>query len=399
MNDLIDNYLAYMEPLRGSVRYHRFNMLTVVSALLERRVWLDLGRQGVLFPNMYTLLVGLPATGKTWSTDRAVEFFDEIRPKGRIEPYKLADKITQAALYQNITSAKRVNDIPPHGKLTASPMFIHAGELGKTMEDFGGGTLTNELIDFYDSKGLRSIQKKDTVKNGTVSLYNPSITFLGCTTQESLQKAARAALVSSGLSSRMIFVVENNLVAKQFRPVVTDLRLRKQIVDALYKVYYMKGAMTLEPDALERYIQISEEAHLAASKAASEFHGNYFGRKNVHVAKMACCFAAMRGSYSVTLSDIERAATWIAEIEPEMIDAFGVRSILYDENAMNYIMRAMPPVGERISIQSLHRHMLDSGVVMPQGRNLEDLLQAAVMGGKLRRTGSGDTASYEKCAP
>lgn len=338
---LIDLYLSYVAPLKGSLKYHRWAILTVIAALLERRCWVDRGRKGVIFPNMYTLLVGRAATGKSFSGDLAVNLYRSVLPEGLKAPRLAPTKITQAALYKELKDS--VRPLRLDGKpVQQCPLFIYASELAVNMVDFGGGTLTNELIDFYDSKGLESISQKRTIMDDTITLHNPSVTLLGCTTEAFLADARQAALITSGLSSRIVFVVEPERVEKQRDEVAIDQDLRQTLVEGLTDIYKRFGRIALTEPAQSRLKDLADLADEACSVANSEFLENYFGRKPDHITKVAMCNAVASGRQRIELDDINLAEAWLSELEPNMTKAFGFRNVHKDNDFIQQLCRAIP---------------------------------------------------------
>lgn len=382
-----------MEPMKGSVRFHRWAILSIVSATLERRVWLDRGRQGILFPNTYTLFVGRPATGKSWAAEKAIDFLKLIRCDGRPPLFFASNKITPAALYEELKASSRVIQAGNHGKIETSPIFIYASELSLTMTDFGGGTLTNELIDIYDSKSMTATLQKHTIKGGVpLTLRNPSLTLLGCTNVDFLQQAAKMHLITSGLSSRLLFVVEDKVVEKEFGPIIRDDVAFNAIVTKLNQIFLMQGRMTMDQDAEECFIAIAKDSHERGSSVSEAFYQHYYGRKPDHVAKTAMLFAAIRGKYNVNLNDIERARHWIEELEPTMIKAFGLRSIEKDEDGVSHILNVMDDAF--VTKGEILRRLTLGGKFMPEGYILENTLKSLITSGLIQTQSNGSNATY-----
>jgi len=362
--DLISLYLEYVKPLKGSERYNRWSILTVISALLERRVWIERGRLGVLFPNLYTILVGPPASGKSTSAELATRFIYEVKPNGRKMPRIGPTKITQAALYKELKEAERVIEAPTRGTIKMSPVFLYASELAINMADFGGGTLTNELIDFYDSKSITAITQKRTISDETLTLFNPSVTLLGCTTEGFLLSAAKDKLITSGLSSRIIFVVEPKRVEKQRRDIEYDVTAFRAITQGLTNVYGLRGPMTFTPDARELLITLSEKADNECYNTRTEMLQNYFGRKPDHITKLAMCFTAARNKMIIEPKDIELATQWIEGIEGDMIDAFGKHLIDDDTDLMKKLLNIIPLTPEHVSESTLMNRLYAEGFIL-----------------------------------
>ncbi|GEM_PF-3235205 len=394
---LIDKYLNYVEPIKGSVMYHRWSFITIVAALLERRVWLDRGRLGVIFPNMYTILVGPPAAGKSTAAQLTVDLFNKIEIPGKPKPRLGPTKITQAALYKELKDSEKLYPVPGVGDLRSSPLFVYASELAINMVDFGGGTLTNELIDFYDSKGLYvEIQKRIVTDNKTLILANPSLTLLGGTTESFLQSAAQDKLITSGLSSRILFVVEPNRVLKQRSLVNQDLGSYQELIEALRSVYALLGPIVFDREAEMRYIELAEKADNDCFDAIGEFYQNYYGRKPDHITKVAITLAAMRGSKIISISDIEQALQWIEEVEPYMISAFGTRNIEKDDDLHSQLAELIPLAPDTISESGLRRLLLQHGKFISVSETVTGVVEGLKRSSSIRETIIGSERHFSR---
>ena len=391
---LINKYLDYVGPLKGSRRYHKWSLFTVISALMERRIWLDRGRIGVLFPNIYTILVGKPATGKGFASGIAVNFFKQVKIAGRKNPELGPSKITSAALYERLKAVHRGYKITGYGELTHSPLFVYAPELSLNMEDFGGGTLTNELLDFYDSKSLTDIVIKQTISGGTIELTNPSLTILGCTTPSFLQQAAANRIINSGLSSRIIHVHEPTHVEKQHDPVDMDKVAENSIVASLTNIFKLQGPMTLTAEAHAFYKLLAAEVDLNCHESPGEFMQNYYGRKAENILKVAMCFTAMREDLNVNVSDLVSAQSEIESLEPTVKSIFGTRNIEKDPDLGYQILSYIDvtPTSER----TLFQRIAADGKFLPQNGAYTAAIKSFITCGMLKTDIAGDETFYTK---
>jgi hypothetical protein len=378
--DLLTLYTEYVKPMKGSDRFHRWSFITCISGLLERRVWVDRGRLGVIFPNMYTILVGPPATGKSTAAQLPVGFLGSISQVDNKQPKIGPTKITQAALYQELKEAERSYD----QKTKQSPLFIYASELAINMSDFGGGTLTNELIDFYDSKGHNVVINKRTMSGGIIKLHNPSVTILGCTTDSFLQGAAQDKLITSGLASRIVFCVEPNRVPKQRKTIALDPMAHRAILTGFERIYRLKGEFTFGEGAGDQLITLAEAADEACYESQGELQQNYFGRKPDHIIKIAMCIAASHGRTVIQQRDIQVATQWLTELEPDMTKAFGTRSIVKDTDLSSQIMRTVPWEPRWITRGDLINKLYDNGKFLPLGNDLEETMESLVCSRRLK---------------
>jgi hypothetical protein len=392
--DLLELYSEYVRPLKGSARYHRWSFLTCVAGLLERRVWFDKGRFGVMFPNMYTILVGPPAAGKSTAAQMMVDFFGAVTSPGKKGPHLGPTKITQAALYKELKDAERITHVA--GQVKHSPMFIFASELAINMMDFGGGTLTNELIDFYDSKGLSASVAKRTIGDGMLTLFNPSITLLGCTTASFLQQAARDKLITSGLASRIVFVVEPNRVEKQRNEVKLDKLAFKSIIAELNRVYALRGPVTITPEAGSMLWGAAETADDACWAAIGDLNQNYYGRKTDHIVKISMVLAASRGTLKVELKDVLDAINMLEELEPDMVKAFGTRAIDNDEDLSYQITSHIPLEPNWISRAELLTTLMRNGKFLPMSQSFDSTMSTLITTGTVIAQEIGNDKLYTR---
>ena len=73
--DWIDTYLKYTKGTPTPSIFRLWSAITAVSGAVERRVWVETGK-GKLYPNLYTLLVGPPGSGKSQAIKPVKELLD-----------------------------------------------------------------------------------------------------------------------------------------------------------------------------------------------------------------------------------------------------------------------------------------------------------------------------------
>lgn len=393
--NLLDQFAEYTRPMLGSEIYKRWAFLTVCAALLERRVWLDRGRLGILFPNMYTLLVGPPATGKSWAAEQSTKLLDDIvYPLNGKPLFVGSTKVTQAALYQELKQAERGIKLANGSTALQAPVFIYASELAVNMTDFGGGTLTNELIDFYDSKAQNAKMVKHTVSGGPLELCNPSITLIGCTAESFLQAAARDKLITSGLASRIVFVVEPNRVVKQRDEILPDYAMRKAIQIGFLRLYTMQGPMYLDPEAKATYNKLANAADEQCFTTHGDFIQNYYGRKPDHICKLAMVRAALDGRYQISPNDLLFGAQTLEEIEPNMSKAFGIRNIAKDEGAIAIVLPLIPFKPGAITRAELFQKLIGGGNFMAFNGDWKALIEGLIFAGVVEKQNLGNDDIY-----
>lgn len=264
------------------------------------------------------------------------------------------------------------------------------------MEDFGGGLLTSELIDFYDSKGHNSLIKKRTIKDDTLIFNNPSITFLGCTTQDYLSLAATGNIITSGLSSRIMLVVETERVEKMRHHVALDATLQREILFSLNNTYAMQGAFVLQKDAYDLLINESEACDAASYDAAIPLLQNYFGRKPDHITKVAMALAACDATLNIRAYHIKTASALLKQLEPNLPLAFGTRDIVKDVDAHAQILSCIPYSPGRITRSELLQKLSTLGKFVSINGTWESIIKGMQIAGTIQREATASEEIYTR---
>ena len=81
-------------------KFHYWAGVSIVAAALERKVWLPWSQTVTYYPNIYTLLVGRPAIGKSTAVDPAMEFIRDMNVNGGGDMKFIPAQITEAMLLE-----------------------------------------------------------------------------------------------------------------------------------------------------------------------------------------------------------------------------------------------------------------------------------------------------------
>jgi hypothetical protein len=101
MPDWIDFYVEETAKVPSPEIYRLWSAITAISGVLERKVWTT-GSAGPIYPNLFTVLVGPPASGK----DNAIRPIRDLWAK--VNGLNLSpDNVTKAALIDALAKALR----------------------------------------------------------------------------------------------------------------------------------------------------------------------------------------------------------------------------------------------------------------------------------------------------
>ena len=313
-----------------------------------------------IYPNIFTLLVGPPAAGKS----RVIsQITDIIRSERLMEPNKEknamvpmlpygADTTTQESLLRYMRDdcmrTFEVEDTRLGGnakkKRSHYSICFMVEELGvlfrKNSED-----MVNMLNQFYDSRSYHYKSKHQ----GSDNITNLCVTMLAGTTPSFIREAFSDRIISQGFTSRVIVVFGH--APRFFRqfPGLTDKQkqCREDLIEFMVKLHDVAGEVSLSPEASAWHKNLYESGDLSNKRVNKDPRlDNYYGRKNVHMLKAAMLMHfADKTNLIISLEDIKRAFKLLAITEHKMHEAF------------NTVGRN--PIGE--VTKHILRYIIDSG--------------------------------------
>jgi len=340
--DFISTYLEYTATHEGSEMIHKWAAIAVMSACLERRVWLKIPQIGYVYPNVYVFIVGPPAVRKSSSARRAVSLLRGVQGG----PTFVQEQLTPPVLTETAFDALRFTENGSGQEVPHSPVFGFAEELSTFLKDIGGGSLLDLLMKFYDETDdpTTNLFERKTISRGSVSIQNPSVSLLGCTTPKFISKVIPGDAVGEGFASRVIFVVEYKNKFSSAYPKAPDSTLRKKLTDTLSHIYQLQGPFTETPEARKFFIPWYNHEQEKAVMETDEFRSTYLARKGTHAWKIAQIISASRSDDRIiTERDYVLASTWLNELEKTMFTAFtGRMNDLSTEEILTAILMNTP---------------------------------------------------------
>lgn len=287
-------YLEFTAETESPACYHYWVGATLISAMTRRQVYLDLNMFKV-FPNIYTILVGPSGARKSIATSIGIEIAKQVGIR------RFSDKITGAALINDLSKALDKRVIPSNGKETGggaieffSPMMIYASELGVFLghDAYGSGVIA-DLTDLYDCPAP---WEKKTISRGTETVEAPYITMLAASTPQTLKDVIPPGAVGQGFTSRILFIWGDGRRKRVPIPIWGHGQemLRNNLIADLKKIGNLRGTFSFTPQALELYTKNYNSALDPEEEYEDERLRNYASRKHIHTLKLAqiCALAA-----------------------------------------------------------------------------------------------------------
>lgn len=315
MPDWIDTFMIATEAMRSPASFRQWTAIATIASVLERRVW-TITDVKPLYPNLYTVLCGAPASGKTIMVGVAREMLSPlIRPGGIfIGP----DNPTAASFMDALENSAKAS-INGMGVPMYSAMAVMCTELGDLISKYDKDFVA-KLTTLFDNPPNYSMPRR-SVKSVTIEA--PTVNILAAATPDAIGDIMPDTAWGQGFTSRLVFIYGTtpNLRRNIFqKPKETDLDFLKTELKRFFDELH--GQFEWEPDAQSAMDIWYNDLKMTPIPDYGRLV-NYCGRRDTHFMKLAMISAVSAGhGLSVTLSDFSRAQSWLLEAEKTMPDVF-----------------------------------------------------------------------------
>lgn len=370
---LFDTYFEYVKDTESPIIYHRWSLITAVSAFLGRSYWLPHGSNRV-FPTMYTMLVGHPGTRKSsaiktakklisaagYSTfaanktskekfllDLEGETDDNATWQGKRGKNGRDDTVTAADVLANLNiggGGDRYDGQPKEVFIAADEFnqFVGTGNI-----DFL--SMLGDLWDYDDEAGTYKYRLKNSK---SVSIYQPTVTILGGNTHESLQDCFPAQAIGQGFLSRLLLIHSEPSGRKITFPKIPSQelveQLAKQLAEIKTTVHGPARVTASASTALDMIYRSWPELEDYRFKS-------YSTRRFTHLLKLCLVVSAMRVSTVIDMEDVLLSNTILTWTERDMPKALGEFGKSKHSEAAQTIMSALYSTTKPLDLEALWR--------------------------------------------
>lgn len=304
------DYMEYTQFQESPGSFHFWVAATIISAVLQRRVWIDKGAY-LVYPNLFTILIA--PTGKCRKST-AMSMGTRLLTGNRWVNV-IADKTTPEGMLESLVYGTHTVGMGQKNRtaLTESCGLIKASELAvflnKASYNQDMVTILTSLYDCPDEFPYVTRTKKALVLN------HVAVSFLGASTADWLASALPKDAFGGGFMSRFIFIVkeesDRRITMVNYKMEEKAQELRRQLA----RIYSSaNGAVKLTKDALEWYVEWYRNSR--DDKLVDENLTGFMERKQDLILKLAMILAASHVYNVVDLTTIRQAhdlVTWTQE--------------------------------------------------------------------------------------
>jgi hypothetical protein len=392
----IEHFLAWTDSVPAPEVFRLWTAISVVGAIVERRVWMRTGPTNFLFPNLFVFLVGPPGVGKTQAMMPASNLVRKAQIT-RIAP----NDVTKQSLLDVLGETPSILTIPPATIIDYHALYLMIRELSNFMSQYDLA-LAGILTDLFDCPPEND-ERKRTNKAGK-AIVKPTLSMIAGTATKNLGRTISGDLWGQGFMARVILIhsAEKRLVDifsydEDNADIAVHDGIPPTLVHELQQIASMKGPMRWEADA-----QLAFNTWVAKDCAPAPTHGKlieYNTRRWLHVTKLSMISALSNGDKTVDLWDFHRAKKWLEDAEKGIPEIFKEMASHSDGEVLRELHRhawAVYSVKKIVSYEDL-AEFLHTRVA---SRDLDRMIQTAEGVGLLSRNAgtAGTTAKYKPTA-
>lgn len=302
-NNWLETYLKYTEEQESPLAFHEWTAMTILSAALGRRVFIDRGYY-TIYPNLFTILVaGSAKCKKSTALGIGINLLKSIDKP----PMIFSQKITNEALIQALVEAREDD---------CSTGLVYASELSVFMgADATKSGLIPTLTDLYDSPSDWSYRTRG---RGVEQMKNVTIAILAGSTKEWLRSSIPIEAVGGGFTSRIIFVFQDMPKKANLFPELSEhaSECKRQLVADLNAIREINGRVIMSKAARDVASEWYEQELFCARDPKVE---GYFARKHDTMFKVATILSvAERGDLIIEADHIKRALNMMSKNEVDL---------------------------------------------------------------------------------
>ncbi|MBU2249643.1 MAG: DUF3987 domain-containing protein, partial [Gammaproteobacteria bacterium] len=316
VSDWLSGFLELTENSEPPILFRKWAGISAIASALQRKVRVELGLSLTFYPNLYIVLVGPSATGKGTAMKFASDIIEQV-PSIRLS--------AQATSLQALIRRMKETNLTDIDLVTGAQQYHSSLTIFSTEFTVFLGYHNKELIaalcEWYDCQSRWSYETIARKKEEVIGVW---VNLFAGTTPDSIQASLPIESIGGGLTSRIIFVVEERRGKLVIIPSKTEreIILQQYLVNDLETISMISGKMSYTEGFIEYYAAWCQEAAANPPFYDKKFDG-YCGRRRKHLLTLSMiCSASHSDDMIMTIDDIERAAALLADVEVKMGTVF-----------------------------------------------------------------------------
>lgn len=331
LEDWLETYTKYCcEISEPPLSFHRWCGISLIAAALQRKCKVEWGPL-TFYPNMYIVIVSPSGRARKGT---AVSFYTSFAEELSIK--MAAEAITREALIQALNRARNT-ELGELGVMeTHSSLTIISPELTVFL-GYNNHQLMSDLTDWYDCRNKWTYRTKTSSSD---EIYGVWVNLFGATTPELIRTTLPLDAIGGGLTSRIIFVYEENKGRICPAPFLTpaNTNTRADLLHDLEQIHMLRGNFKASKDFLENWIEWYSTDAQVYPFVDPKF-GGYSERRPNHLMKLSMIIsAARRDTKELRGEDFLTAKQFLLDVEQKMPNVFAGMGRLENADVVHNVL-------------------------------------------------------------
>jgi len=343
----IEDYLLYSSGNKAPKLFHQWSAISTLSSVVGRRVWISQGHWK-RYPNLYVILVGDPANGKSTAMKIAQNLLIDLKdvPLGPSSITK--ERLTKLLGEEGSRCHKRIMvngeaKSYTHLSVFSNEMLTLLGRDPLSMIDF--------LTDVWDCEKEFAVETKN---QGCDIIKAPFITVLACMTPEKTTNLLKQNIIDGGFSRRCVFVYNNRRGKATPRPIITkeQYEAKERCLVRLRQIRQVNGEFVWTKETEEFFDDWFENNQRELDTKVDLVTQGYFGCKDELLLKVTMLLTvAETDERTLELSRMQRALDLLKATEKTLHLVFSGmgenRQARIGQKILNMLLHTNEPVKEK----------------------------------------------------
>lgn len=371
-----DRYFAYIGLSESPKLYHRWTAVSIIAALLGRRVYIPFGHDNI-YPNHYILLVGDPGARKGTAITPGKRLlkssgYSKFSPD-RLSPERFIIELENASRIE-INGEQDLIQLEDLTLEEVSELYVAIGEFGDFIGD-GNLNFIRLLTNLWDNLPE---YKHPKIHGKSVAVPKPTVNIFAGTTSQDISTSIPVEAIGQGFFSRFILVhgEGKGRMYSDLPPV--DDAIRKEFAKELVEIRSVVSGEVIRAEVVKKLLH---RIYTEFTDIDDYRFKHYSTRRYTHLLKLATVFMAMRKSVNLSEEDCINANTLLHYTELRMPKALGEYGKAKNADITNNVMAIIRDARKPPAMKDIYKKVSQD---LNRQSDLIDILNNLKMAGKIQ---------------
>lgn len=371
-----DRYFNYIGLTESPKLYHRWTAVSIIAALLGRRIYIPFGHDNI-YPNHYILLVGDPGARKGTAITPGKRLlktagYNKFSPD-RLSPERFIIELERASRIE-VPEGEDIIELENLTLEETSELYVNIGEFGDFIGD-GNLNFIRLLTNLWDNLPE---YKHPKIHGKSVAVPKPTVNILSGTTSQDISTSIPVEAIGQGFFSRFILVyAEGRGRVYSDLPQVSD-EVRKEFAKELVAIRVEMEGECARSDIVKKLLHNLYTGFIDIDDYRFK---HYSTRRYTHLLKLAMTFEAMRRSKTMTEEDCINANTLLHYTELRMTKALGEYGKAKNADVANNVMHIIRSAHKPPAMKDIYKKVSQD---LNKQTDLIDILNNLKLAGKIQ---------------